>query len=65
MGNSLLDVIVFGRNAGIYASEKAKSTEIPENLTLAHVEKFNRELAETGVASDVLSPMLLPKYARK
>ncbi len=65
MGNSLLDVIVFGRNAGIYASEKAKNTDIPENLTLAHVEKFNRELAETGVASDVLSPMLLPKYARK
>ena len=65
MGNSLLDVIVFGRNAGIYAAAKAKETASPEKLTLAHIEKFNNELEAAGVASDVASPMLLPHYSRK
>ena len=65
MGNSLLDVIVFGRNAGIYAAAKAKETASPEKLTLAHIEKFNKELEAAGAASDVASPMLLPHYSRK
>ena len=64
MGNSLLDVIVFGRNAGIYAAAKAKETATPQKLTLEHIEKFNRELDEAGCASGTLSPMLLPHYAR-
>jgi succinate dehydrogenase / fumarate reductase flavoprotein subunit len=65
MGNSLLDVIVFGRNAGIYAAAKAKETASPEKLTLAHIEKFNKELEVAGASSDVASPMLLPHYSRK
>jgi succinate dehydrogenase / fumarate reductase flavoprotein subunit len=65
MGNSLLDVIVFGRNAGIYASAKAKETSEPQGLTLGHIEKFNKELEAAGVAGDTASPMLLPHYARK
>lgn len=65
MGNSLLDVIVFGRNAGIYAAAKAKETEIPEGLTLEHIERFSNELVSAGLDTDVQSPMLLPKYARK
>ena len=65
MGNSLLDVIVFGRNAGIYAAAKAKETAVPEGLTLEHIERFNNELAAAGLDTDVQSPMLLPKYAHK
>ena len=65
MGNSLLDVIVFGRTAGICAAAKAKETAVPEKLTLDHIEKFNKELTEAGVANDTASPMLLPHYARK
>ncbi|WP_455530407.1 FAD-dependent oxidoreductase [Ruminococcus sp.] len=65
MGNSLLDVIVFGRNAGIHAAAKAKETAVPEKLTLAHIEKFNKELEAAGAASGTASPMLLPHYARK
>jgi len=65
MGNSLLDVIVFGRNAGIYASAKAKETAVPEGLTLEHVKKFDSELASAGIVTDVVSPKLLPDYARK
>ena len=65
MGNSLLDVIVFGRNAGIYAAAKAKDTAVPEKLTLDHIERFNKELEESGAASGTASPMLLPHYARR
>lgn len=65
MGNSLLDVIVFGRNAGMCAAAKAKGTETPAKLTLEHIEKFNKELEAAGAASGTASPMLLPHYARK
>ena len=65
MGNSLLDIIVFGRNAGIYAAAKAKETATPEKLTLEHINKFNKELEECGAATQTVSPMLLPHYARK
>lgn len=65
MGNSLLDVIVFGRDAGKNAAAKAKSADVPEKLTLAHIESFNNELEAAGAASGTVSPMLLPKYARK
>lgn len=61
MGNSLLDIIVFGRNAGKSASEKAKSV-VPGTLTLAHIEKFAAECANAGVEEDIVSPKLLPTY---
>lgn len=65
MGNSLLDVIVFGRNAGINAAAKAKGTDTPAKLTLDHIDRFNKELEAAGAASGAASPMLLPHYARK
>jgi succinate dehydrogenase / fumarate reductase flavoprotein subunit len=64
MGNSLLDIIVFGRNAGKYASEKAKSVKVGK-LTLSHVNDFNKELKEAGVNTGKLSPQLLPNYKRQ
>ena len=64
MGNSLLDVIVFGRNAGKYAAAKAKDVVVG-NLTLDHVAKFEKELEEAGITPDTVSPMLLPDYTRK
>lgn len=65
MGNSLLDVIVFGRNAGIHAAAKSKETDQPQGLTLEHIERFNGELADAGLVPEIQSPMLLPKYARR
>ena len=65
MGNSLLDVIVFGRNAGIYAAAKAKEIAVPEGLTVEHIKKFDSELASAGIETEVVSPKLLPSYARK
>ena len=64
MGNSLLDVIVFGRNAGKYAAAKAKDVVVG-NLTLDHVAKFEKELEDAGITPDTISPMLLPDYTRK
>ena len=40
MGNSLLDIIVFGRNAGKYASAKVKEGIKVGKLTLDHVKAF-------------------------
>ena len=64
MGNSLLDVIVFGRNAGQHAAEKAKSVSVG-TLTLDHVAAFEAEKQQAGVTDHRLSPQLLPDYARK
>ncbi len=64
MGNSLLDIIVFGRNAGKNASEKAKDVEL-KNLTLSHVESFEQEIENAGIEIDKVSPQLLPDYVRK
>ncbi len=64
MGNSLLDIIVFGRSAGKNAAERAKSTE-QGALTLEHIEKFEQEIASAGIVTDTVSPKLLPKYARE
>ncbi len=62
MGNSLLDIIVFGRNAGVHAAEAAKNTATPEGLTLAHVDDFMKEMADAGIVTDEVSPKLLPRY---
>ena len=64
MGNSLLDIIVFGRSAGKNAAKASQDATVRE-LALAHVERFAAESAAAGVRSDARSPLLLPNYARK
>ena len=64
MGNSLLDIIVFGRNAGKYASQRAKDVNVGK-LTLSHVEAFKKELDGAGLNPTKLSPKLLPNYTRQ
>lgn len=61
MGNSLLDIIVFGRNAGKIASAKSKEVELGE-LTLKHVDDFEEQIKSAGIETDVVSPKLLPRY---
>ena len=62
MGNSLLDIIVFGRNAGINAAAAAKNITASDKLNLDHVEGFKKEMADAGIETDVVSPKLLPRY---
>jgi len=63
MGNSLLDIIVFGRNAGKAAAAKAKETKIG-TLNLNHVVEYADELKAAGINSEDVSPLLLPNYTR-
>ena len=63
MGNSLLDIIVFGRNAGKAAAAKAKQVEIG-TMNLDHLQAYAEELKEAGLETGDVSPLLLPKYAR-
>ncbi len=64
MGNSLLDIIVFGRSAGKSAAAKAKTTEVG-SLSLDHVAKFENEIAAADIQTEAVSPKLLPDYRRK
>ena len=64
MGNSLLDIIVFGRNAGQQAAKKAKGVTVGK-LSLEHVNKYEAELEALGVKDQAASPKLLPDYTRK
>jgi succinate dehydrogenase / fumarate reductase flavoprotein subunit len=65
MGNSLLDIIVFGRNAGIHAAEVAKNTVVSDKLSLEHVESFKKEMEDAGIVTDAVSPKLLPNYTKQ
>ena len=64
MGNSLLDIIVFGRNAGINAAAAAKKLDKLGKPTLKHVKDFAAEQKAAGIKTDKCSPILLPNYAR-
>jgi len=62
MGNSLLDIVVFGRVAGKNAAEFATSKAKDGQLSLEHVSAYHQELEQAGVGLDRVSPMLLPDY---
>jgi succinate dehydrogenase / fumarate reductase flavoprotein subunit len=64
MGNSLLDIVVFGRRGGLVAAEFAQKTSSGK-LTLDHVRKYNLELDEMGADSERKAPILLPDYRGK
>ena len=63
MGNSLLDVCVFGRIAGMSASSYAKEKAKVGKLTLDHVRRYHKELEKAGILMDRVAPMLLPDYS--
>lgn len=62
MGNSVLDYNVFGRRAGNYASEYAKTVKLGK-LTLNHVTAYAKEMTDQGIETDLVTPMILPSYA--
>jgi len=63
MGNSLLDVTVFGRIAGKSAAEYIKGASGSDKLTLEHVKKYNKEIDKLKLDVDRVAPMLLPDYS--
>ena len=62
MGNSLLDIIVFGRIAGQTAANFAESRQDLGKLNLDHVRAYHKELELAGIDTDRVAPMLLPDY---
>src|SRR5512139_2672791 len=63
MGNSLLDVCVFGRIAGRSAATYVKQNAKDGRLTLDHVRRYHKELEEAGIITDRVAPMILPDYS--
>ena len=64
MGNSLLDIVVFGRDAGRSAAAKARQTTVGA-LSIEHAAAFDKSLADAGIKTDLVSPKLLPNYVRE
>ena len=62
MGNSLLDIIVFGRIAGKNAAEYALGNAQDGALNLDHVAAYNKEVIDADVADGRVAPALLPMY---
>jgi len=62
MGNSLLDITVFGRRAGTAAAAYAKKRTGFADPSLDHVRAFNEEVDEAKIEDGTVAPMLLPNY---
>jgi succinate dehydrogenase/fumarate reductase flavoprotein subunit len=63
MGNSLLEVTVYGRRAGQAASQRAQEVALGK-LTLDHVDAWEKALVDAGIDTEVESPLILPDYTR-
>lgn len=62
MGNSQLDLIVFGRRSGYWASERVKKGVRFGKMTMQHVYDYARELEKTGIPCKKIAPIILPDY---
>jgi len=62
MGNSLLDITVFGRLAGVAASDYIERDYKQSALSLDHVREYNKNLDDLGISDEKRSPTLLPDY---
>jgi len=66
MGNSLLDIVVFGRRAGLRVAEYLRGDGgHGGSLSLEHVRRYNGELEAAGVDNGRSAPMILPDYRYK
>jgi len=63
LGNSMLDIIVFGRLAGQNAAEASKNISIGK-ANLNHVTSYEKQIDDAGLNTGELSPILLPNYVR-
>ncbi|OGO17951.1 MAG: fumarate reductase [Chloroflexi bacterium RBG_16_50_11] len=65
IGNSTLELFVFGRRAGLAAAQYAKEVK-RGSPTMEHVRRWQQELENAGIAKErPVSPRLLPDYARR
>jgi len=64
MGNSLLDIIVYGRRAGRAAAARAGGIDFGET-TLGHLAAFTAARAAAALTSNTTSPILFPGNVRQ
>jgi len=65
IGNSTLELFVFGRRAGVAAANYARDVK-RGSPTLEHVRRWQEELQKAGLADQrPVSPRLLPDYSRR
>jgi succinate dehydrogenase / fumarate reductase flavoprotein subunit len=64
MGNSQLDLYVFGRRAGRFAAERSKKATVGE-LTLSHLDEYEKMISTAGIETDRRAPLLIPEYRGK
>lgn len=64
MGNSLLDICVFGRRAGMAAAAYATDVQ-PGEPTFAHLPSWEDARQSAGLETRDPYPMILPDYTRK
>ncbi|MCF7792947.1 MAG: FAD-dependent oxidoreductase [Candidatus Cloacimonetes bacterium] len=62
MGNSQLDIVVFGRRAGTNAAAKVKKGVKLGKMSLKHVEDYIKEVDKLGIDKKKISPVILPDY---
>jgi succinate dehydrogenase/fumarate reductase flavoprotein subunit len=62
MGNSLLDIMVYGRIAGRAAGTYATNGAQDGALSLDHVVAYNAEVQKLGVDPSRIAPLLIPDY---
>ncbi|MGC8499932.1 MAG: FAD-dependent oxidoreductase [Leptospirillia bacterium] len=68
MGNSLLELFVFGRRAALeaVALSRDRPTFSWKETTLSHIDRFESELAKALPTQDLpIAPVLFPDYRRK
>jgi succinate dehydrogenase / fumarate reductase flavoprotein subunit len=63
MGNSLLDICVFGRRAGHAAAEWARTAAVG-TPSLAHLIAWGRARRDAGLTDAAATPVILPDYTR-
>lgn len=63
MGNSLMDIICFGRRAGAHAAERCHLMS-HKRVSLEHLSRVRRELALAELPLDIKGPMLFPECAK-
>lgn len=65
IGNSTLELFVFGRRAGTAAAHYAKEVK-RGSPTMEHLRRWHQELVKAGIADKrPISPRLLPDYSRR
>jgi succinate dehydrogenase / fumarate reductase flavoprotein subunit/L-aspartate oxidase len=63
MGNSLLEIVSFGRRAGIHSS-KNNERKSYGNITIEHLKHLRRELTLSNMSMTLKCPALFPSYAK-